>query len=409
MNDKAPGQGPLDGKKIVLLAEYYSSGGTRTYLKQLLDFYAAAGADIVLVGIAPVPDLQVAEWLEQNGFGYTCYWNILGKEVTSSSEAKPKIWCPYFIRKERMGFRHYLRNEGASGIVVSAGTPGQFAGAAGAVPRGIYILHTYPHGRRQRYLGSWIMHSAFRKVGQLVAVSDFQKREMLRLWRLGPQNREVIVIKNTAGEPVAARAPSDRLPFFVMTASWLEPYKEPLEWIQVALRVSEHLGPEKVRFIWFGEGRMLTSCRQAVIDTPGMANVEFLGHQDNLADEYARADVYLQTSSTENMSLSVIEALRYGVPAVCTRIGGVPEIEVDGKTGFLVPVHDPGAAARAVVSLLKDRELRRAMGSAASMRYETEFSQERWVINMLRLHTDMFAQQHGRGDGRDDPSKAQSR
>jgi len=395
MNDKDSGRGPLDGKKIVLLAEYYSSGGTRTYLKQLLDFYAAAGADVVLVGVTPVPDTQVAEWLEQYGFGYTCYWNILGKDVTSSSQAKPKIWSPYFIRKERMGFRHYLRNEGASGIVVSAGTPGQFAGAAGALARGIYILHTYPHGRRQRYLGNWIMHSAFRKVSQLVAVSDFQKREMTRLWRLGQRNSSVIVVKNTAGAPIAEKAPLHHAPFVVMTASWVEPYKEPLEWLQVASRVSQELGSEQVRFLWFGEGSMLTSCRKAAADEPNGIHAEFVGHQDDLGEAYSRADVYLQMSSIENMSLSVIEALRYGIPAVCTNVGGVPEIEIDGETGFMIPVHDPSAAVEAVMSLVKSRELRAGMASAASLRYETVFAYDKWSAQMLELHTGVFDCKHG--------------
>ncbi len=391
MNDEVPEKGSLNGKKIVLLAEYYSSGGTRTYLKQLLDFYAEAGAQIVLVGIAPVPDPQVAEWLEEYAFEYSCYWGILGKDATSSPRAKPRIWSPCFIRKERLGFRRYLRNEGADGIVVSAGTPGQFAGAAGAVLRGIYILHTYPHGRRQRLLGPWIMHTAFQRVGHLVAVSDFQKREMARLWRLQQGNRGVTVVKNSVGDPIAAKTPSNHEPWVVMTASWLEPYKEPLDWLEIALRVSEDMGPGKVHFVWFGDGSMLTSCRQALRDKLGKVNAQFIGHRDDLTDQYARADVYLQTSSTENMSLSVIEALRNGIPAVCTSVGGLPEIEIDNETGFLFPVHDSDAAAKAVVSLLTNSEMRERMASAAMLRYKTEFSYEGWATHMLQLHIEMLS------------------
>jgi len=47
--------------------------------------------------------------------------------------------------------------------------------------------------------------------------------------------------------------------------------------------------------------------------------------------------MYLQVSSTENMSLSVIDALRHGVPAVVTDVGGLPEIVEHGKSGLVVP------------------------------------------------------------------------
>ena len=401
MNAKELREGPLCGKKIVLLAEYYSSGGTRTYLKQLIDFYAETGADLVLIGLMSSPDRQVTGWLEPYGFEYTCYWRVLGKDVTSTSDLRPGIWSPYFISRERSRFRRFLQNEGADCIVVSAGTPGQFAGAAGAMARGIYILHTYPHGRRQQYFGRWIMHSAFKRVGQLVAVSDFQKRKMARLWRLGKRASSVVVIRNTVGDPIVRNAQSDRAPLMVMTASWVEAYKEPLEWIEVAREVGREIGSEQVRFVWFGEGKMLTPCRQAVEDVPKGVQVEFAGHQDELGEAYARADVYLQMSSIENMSLSVIEALRYGIPAVCTDVGGIPEIQVDGETGFLVPVHDPGAAARAVVSLLVDGQTRDSMGSAASKRYEMAFSQAKWIAEMLRLHADMLVSHRSHQNGLD--------
>jgi len=277
--------------------------------------------------------------------------------------------------------------EGADVLVVSAGTPGQFAGAAGAGRRGIYILHTYPHGRRQHFIGRWIMRAAFKSVREIVAVSAFQKSEMTRLWRLGQRGKSVEVIRNTAGDPLVSDERAEQSPLVVMTASWLEPYKEPLAWLQVANSVSQTMGPGQVRFVWFGEGSMLATCREAASKLPDGVDIDFVGHRDDLADAYLHADVYLQISSTENMSLSVIEALRYGIPAVCTNVGGLPEIEIDGLTGFVVAVHDHSAAVNAVRSLLVDSELRREMSLAARLRYQRGFSYEIWLAKMLTLHT----------------------
>lgn len=386
MNDKDPGQGPLDGKKIVLLAEYYSSGGTRTYLKQLLDFYAASGADIVLVGIAPVPDQQVAKWLEECGFEYTCYWAIVGEDPHSSDGRQPSIWSPRFLLRERRAFRHFLLKTEAHGLVVSAGTPGQFVGAAGGSKSGLYVLHTYPHGKRQRFLGRWFMHLAVKGVLRLVAVSNFQKDEMIRLWGLNPQTSRISVVLNSAGPSLPAPVRTVTPPHTVIAASWLEPYKEPMEWLDVARMVSEALGHEKVRFVWYGEGGLADSCRERARELEELANVSFPGNVDEVDVAYAEADVYLQMSSTENMSLSVINALRHGLPAVCTRVGGLPEIEVDGLTGLLVDPHDTREAADAIIRLLEDPREYGQMAMQAWTRYDSHFSQQIWAERMLMLH-----------------------
>jgi len=388
MNDKESRRGPLSGKKIVLLAEFYSSGGTRTYLMQLLDFYAISGAEIDLVGLQRTPDHQVSQLLKQHGFRYRNYWTILSGKC--DSEAKPPVWSPLFIRKERAAFHRYLLGTGADGIVVSAGTPGQFVGAAGAVDAGIYLLHTYPHGRRQERLGRFIIGPAIKKVGRVVAVSRFQQSEMNRLWKLEVDDGAFTVIVNTAGPPLLSERGQEASPCRVITASWVEPYKEPWEWLEVARRVSLIVGPQNVHFVWFGEGSMLDECRQAAEDIGPTRNVEFVGHVGKLSSAYREACVYLQLSSTENMSLSTIEALRYALPIVSTKAGGLSEISIDGQTGLLVAAHDIDAATDAVVSLIGDSGARQRMSAAAEARYATKFSLEGWLEAMTLLHLQLF-------------------
>lgn len=292
--------------------------------------------------------------------------------------------------RERAAFRQLLKQIGAHGIVVTAGTPGQFVGAAGASKRGIYILHTYPHGRRQEFLGRWLMHMFFRRVHRLVAVSHFQRRAMARLWRMGSRMNDIVVIPNTAGPIIPALTPAPAQTLEVITASWLEPYKQPLEWLDVATAVAQRLGREHVRFTWLGEGSMLELCRKAAQDRFHEVDANFVGHSDDVESGYRKASLYLQLSSTENMSLSVIDALRFGVPAVATAVGGLPEIVDDGSTGLLVPVHDVDAAATAVSRLLSDTSLRESMVKASRERYSEHFGPEKWYESMTALHDDIF-------------------
>jgi glycosyltransferase involved in cell wall biosynthesis len=384
------GQMQTSPQRIVLLAEYYNSGGTRTFLRQLLDFYSARGTSVVLVSCHRDPDPEVARWLALYGFTFMSYAQVLGMDAASSTSVHPNVWSPVSMLRERAAFRQLLKQTCAHGIVVSAGTPGQFAGAAGSADSGIYILHTYPHGRRQELLGRWIMHWFFRRVRRLVAVSHFQRQAMAQLWRMNSRSKDIAVIPNTTGriidEPMQTKSP----PLEVVTASWLEPYKQPLEWLEVAAAVSQQLGRDRVRFTWLGEGSMLEVCREAASRRNDQVDATYVGHSDDVDVVYIRAHIYLQLSSTENMSLSTIDALRFGLPTVATDVGGLPEIVVDGVTGLLVPVHDVNAAAEAVTRLLDDPSLCSSMAAASRDRYTAQFAPDLWYRRMTELHDEVF-------------------
>jgi glycosyltransferase involved in cell wall biosynthesis len=71
---------------------------------------------------------------------------------------------------------------------------------------------------------------------------------------------------------------------------------------------------------------------------------------------------------------------------VATRVGGIPEVVIDGETGLLVPPRDPEALAAAIVRLVRDRGLREKMGAAGRARVESAFSAEHMVNNTLRVY-----------------------
>ena len=90
-------------------------------------------------------------------------------------------------------------------------------------------------------------------------------------------------------------------------------------------------------------------------------------------------DVFALSSTHEGLCTSLIDAMAASKPAVATAVGGVPEVVVDGETGFLVAPHDPRAMADRIVRLLKDPALRAQMGAAALTRASERFTVERMV------------------------------
>ena len=93
----------------------------------------------------------------------------------------------------------------------------------------------------------------------------------------------------------------------------------------------------------------------------------------------------LLTSLFEGTPNVVMEAQALGVPVVATKVGGVPDIVVDGDTGFLADKDDETALADRCIRILLDKTLRVRMGMAAKSRMEKLFSMETMVKQYLEL------------------------
>ena len=101
------------------------------------------------------------------------------------------------------------------------------------------------------------------------------------------------------------------------------------------------------------------------------------------------ADVLLHTSLTEGLPNAVVEGMACGLAVVATDTGGTSEALRHGVDGFLVPGRDPSAAARALATLWRDRELRMRMGRAGRARVKAEFTPERQAEEWMRLYADV--------------------
>jgi glycosyltransferase involved in cell wall biosynthesis len=105
------------------------------------------------------------------------------------------------------------------------------------------------------------------------------------------------------------------------------------------------------------------------------ASVRFLGTRTDVPNILAASDVIALSSYTvECFPYAILEAMAMARPSVVTAIAGLPELVVDGETGWLVPTRSPDMLADRLVLLLRDPERRRAMGLAARARLEAHFT-----------------------------------
>jgi glycosyltransferase involved in cell wall biosynthesis len=114
--------------------------------------------------------------------------------------------------------------------------------------------------------------------------------------------------------------------------------------------------------------------------------VEFLGERNDVPALLAGAEVFVLSSRSEGLPVSVLEAMSAQLPVIASAVGGVPELVVEGETGLLVPPGDIDALAHALERLLADGQLRRRLGEAGRHRLEERFG----VDEFRRRHLELY-------------------
>jgi N-acetyl-alpha-D-glucosaminyl L-malate synthase BshA len=114
--------------------------------------------------------------------------------------------------------------------------------------------------------------------------------------------------------------------------------------------------------------------------------VSFLGDQEDVADLLPAADVFLLPSQHESFGLAALEAMSCGVPVVGSRIGGLPEVIENDKTGFLCDPNDVDCMKAIVLGLLKNEPLRKEIGAASRARVERLFNRDRIVAQYVDVY-----------------------
>jgi glycosyltransferase involved in cell wall biosynthesis len=126
---------------------------------------------------------------------------------------------------------------------------------------------------------------------------------------------------------------------------------------------------------------------EAEVRELGLAeHVRFLGWCPDLQPIFAGWDVVVQPSLDEGLPMATLEAMAAGLPVVATAVGGFMEIVEDGKTGWLVPPHDPVALVDRLRSLLLDGQQRHAMGAAGRTRIREHFSVRAMVAQISDVY-----------------------
>jgi L-malate glycosyltransferase len=161
------------------------------------------------------------------------------------------------------------------------------------------------------------------------------------------------------------------------------PVKRVPDVVEIFARVRAEI-PSKLLMI--GDGPQRTVAEWMVREKGLMEDVIFLGKQNQVQDLLNCADVMLLPSELESFGLAALEAMACGVPAVCSRVGGLPEVIRDSVDGFLVSPGDVQTMSARALEILSDPAKRESMGRAARSRALAQFCSN----NIIPLYEDLY-------------------
>ncbi len=239
----------------------------------------------------------------------------------------------------------------------------------------------------------------------ITAVSDFLRRETVRDFDVASERIAVIPnfintsIFSPDKEPChrAALAPNGEK--IVMHVSNFRGVKRIPDLIEIFRRIRAEV---PARLVLVGDGPERSKAGAQVAELGLAEDVLFLGKHASVEELLSCADLFLLPSAQESFGLAALEAMASGAPVVASNAGGLPEVIADGEAGYLFPIGDVNAMAKAAVAILTDSDLHARMSAAARRLSVERFSADRVIPQYEEYYRQvMSSQTHIRfGQGR---------
>ncbi len=369
----------------------------KSRILQLVEDLKVGGAERVIA--------EMAKGLDREKFA-VCVWCLArGGEIADELEEsgiQTKILDiqNYHNPIQAIKFVRLLRKEGPDIIHCHgyfASVIGRIAAKLSGVPALISHVHsTYWNYRKRHILMERILSFLTHKI---VCCSEAVKKFVTECEGIKP-SKVMVIYNGVDEEKFFLRKNSSSLKTqlgihpedsVVGTISSLAPHKGQADLIRAAPAVFESF--PHVRILIVGDGMLREKLENLTRDLKIQDRVIFAGTRTDAAQLLSLMDVFvLPSSSREGLGLAIIEAMACEKPVVATAVGGIPEVVLNGETGFLVPPRNPDALARAIGELLHNPQKAKEMGRRGRMRFEEKFTRKKMISEIEALYQSLIAQ-----------------
>ncbi len=303
-----------------------------------------------------------------------------------------------------------------------AGIIGRMAADACNVP---IVLHTFHGHVFHSYFSKWQTESFImlerylaKKSTGIIAISPIQKDELANTYNICQEDKIKVIPLGLDLDKFRTNQDAKRQEFraryqiadddlTIGIIGRIVPVKNHTLFVEAAAKVLAQTS-KKVKFIVIGDGDMRKDMeeefRRHNIDYSyypqenRLATATCLSWQLNMDEVLAAMDIVALTSHNEGTPLSLIEAQAAGRPIVSTNIGGVADVVLDGKTGFLVEAGNAEMFAAGLLKLINDEDMRSRFGADGKVFAHSNFSYHRLVADMS-LYYNTLLDKYKSGNG----------
>jgi glycosyltransferase involved in cell wall biosynthesis len=250
-----------------------------------------------------------------------------------------------------------------------AGLIGRAAAKLTRVPS-VFTAHTwcFTEGTSWKWkvIGTPLERLAGRWCGRIINVSD-ANRALAASKGVGKPSKHVTIHNGIPDHSLRARPAERRVPRIIMLARFA-PQKAQSLLVKAVAGIDQ---PFELAFV--GDGPTRAAVQQQVIQAGLTDRVIFLGQRRDIPELLASANIFALFSHWEGFPITILEAMRAGLPSVVSDVGGVREA-VHESCGRIVAPGDVAGFRDALAGLINDAGLRARMGSAARTRYENNYT-----------------------------------
>ena len=268
--------------------------------------------------------------------------------------------------------------------------------------KGIRHVHT-EHGQElsaihahgvKRWLRTFAGRWALKRIDSVVAVAESVRERLRKEWDCPCLN--IDFIPNGVCAPASPETPENRNnlrkslglsedSFLIGTVGRLAPVKDFGNAIDAVVRLRSAGNP--VDFVIVGDGPEKEALNARTRESGMTDHIHFIGYRDDINEWLHAFDVYVNSSLSEAMSMSILEAMAIGLPVIATNVGDSGFL-INGKDpcGIVVPPADPISLADAISKLLLDKDQRHLLGEQGKKRHTNQYSLESMINGYEKLY-----------------------
>ena len=207
------------------------------------------------------------------------------------------------------------------------------------------------------------------------------------------QRDDVQVIPFGVDTNIFCKSPHRDKDFIVGTIKSIESHNGIDCMIDAAQIIVNEYGISKIKFLIIGDGLLLDDMKKKTKKLNLENYVSFKGWvpSQKVVEYLNELSVFVAVSTRESFGVSVLEASACEVPCITSDVGGLPEVNKNNYSGYLIPAQNPKLLAEKILIFYKDRELALKMGQKGRKRVLKNFSLQSSVKKMVKVYEDILS------------------